>query len=159
MVSFFPQREWLGFHAPAATKLKDACCLEGKLYKPRQCIKKQRHHFADKGPSNQSYGFSSSHAQMWELDPIEGWASKNWCFWIVVLDKTLESPLDIKEINPVNLKGNQPWKFIWRTDAEAPVLWSPDVKSWLIGKDPDAEKDRRQEEKGTREDEMVGWHH
>ena len=95
---------------------------------------------------------------MWELDHKEGWALKNWCFWIIVLEKTLESPLDCKEIRPYP-KRNQPWMFIGRTDAEAPILWPPDAKSQLIGKDPDAGKDWRQEEKGTTEDEMVGWHH
>ena len=110
--------------------------------------------------SSQSYGFSSSHVWMWELDYKEGWAPKNWCFWTVVLEKTLESSLDCKEIQPVHPKGDQSWIFIGRTDAEAetPLLWPPDVKSWSIGKDPDAGKDWRQEEKGT-EDEMVGWHH
>ena len=95
---------------------------------------------------------------MWELDHKEGWALKNWCFWIVVLEKTLESPLDSKEIKPVDSKGNQPWIFIGKTDAvaEAPVLWPPDVKSGLIRKDPDAGKGWRQEEKGTTEDEMAG---
>ena len=95
------------------------------------------------------------------LDHKEGWAPKNWCFWIVVLEKTLESPLDCKEIKPVNPKGNQPWIFIGRTDAkaEAPILWPPDVKNWLIGKDSDAGKDWRREKKGMTEDEMVGWHH
>ena len=98
---------------------------------------------------------------MWELDHKEGWVLKNWCFWIVLLEKTLESPLDSKGIKPVNLKGNQPWIFIGRTDAEAeaPLLWPPDVKSWLIGKDPDAGKDWKQEKKGVTEDKMVGWHH
>ena len=98
---------------------------------------------------------------MWELDHKESWASKNWCFWTVVLDKTLESPLDCKEIQPVYPKGDQSWGFIGRTDVEAetPILWPPDVKSWLIGEEPDAGKDWRQEEKGTTEDEMVGWHH
>ena len=98
---------------------------------------------------------------MWELDCEEGWAPKNWCFWTVVLEKTLESPLDSKEIQPVHPKGNQPWIFIGRTDAEAeaPLLWPPDVKNRLTGKDPDAGKGWRQEEKGTTEDEMVGWHH
>ena len=96
---------------------------------------------------------------MWELDHKEGWASENWCFWIMMLEKTLESPLESKEIKPVNPKGNQSWIFIGRTDAEAPTLWPPDVKSCLIWKDPDAGKDWRQEEKGTTEDEMVGWHH
>ena len=118
-------------------------------------------HFADKGPYSQNYGFSNSHVQMWELDHKEGWELKNWCFLIVVLEKTLESLLDSKEIQPVNTKGNQSWIFIGRTgaEAEAPVLGSPVVKSWLIGKDPDAGKDRGQEEKGTTEDKMVGWHH
>ena len=98
---------------------------------------------------------------MWELDHSKGWTLKNWWFWTVVLEKTLESPLDCKEIKPVNLKGSQSWIFIGRTDteAEAPILWPPDAKSWLIGKDPDAGKDLGQEEKGTTEDEMVGWHH
>ena len=116
---------------------------------------------ANKGPSNQSYGFSSSHVWMWELDHKESWALKNWWFWTVVLEKTLESPLDCKEIEPVHPKGNESCLFIGRTDAEAetPVLWLPDVKNWLIWKDPDAGKDWRQEEKGKTEDEMVGWHH
>ena len=105
--------------------------------KPRQHIKKQRHHFADKGPYSQRCGSSSSQAQMWELDHKEGWVPKNWCFWTVVLEKTLESPLDSKEIKLVNLKGNQPWIFIGRAEAEAPILWPPDAKSQLIGKDPD----------------------
>ena len=112
--------------------------------------------WTNKGPSSQSYGFSNSHVWMWELDQKEGW-----CFQTVVLEKTLESPLDSKEIKPFNPKGNQPWIFIERTDAvdEAPVLWPPDVKIQLIQKDPDAGKDTRWEEKGTTQDEMVGWHH
>ena len=106
--------------------------------KPRQHIKKQRHHFADKGPYSQSYGVSSIYVWMWELDHKEGWTLKNWCFQIVVLEKILQSPLDCKEIKAVNPKGNQSWIFIGRTDAEAetPILWSPDAKSWLIGRDP-----------------------
>ena len=98
---------------------------------------------------------------MWELDYKESWAPKNWCFWTVVLEKTLESYLDCKEIQPVHPKGDQSWIFIGRTDAEAetPIIWPPDVKHWLTGKDPDAGKDWRQEEKGTTEDDMVGWHH
>ena len=126
---------------------------------PRQRIKKQRHHFVNKGPSSQSYGFSSSHVWMWELDHKEGWAPKNWCFWTVVMEKTLEIPLNCKEIKPVNLKGNQPWIFIGRRDpeGEVPILWPPEVKSQLIRKDPDAGKDQRQEEKGTTKDEMIGW--
>ena len=128
---------------------------------PRQHIKKQRHYFVNKGPSSKGYGFSSSHVWMWELDYEEGWAPKNWCFWTVVLEKTLESPLDCKEIQPVHRKGDQSWVFIGRTDAEAEtlMLWPPHAKSWLIGKDPDAGRDLGQGEKGTMEDEMAGWHH
>ena len=124
-------------------------------------ILKNRHYSADKGMSSQSYGFSSSHVWMWELDHKESWAPKNWCFWIVVLEETLESPLGCKEIKPVHPKENQSWIFIGRTDAEAEVriLWPLDVKSWLIGKHPDAGKVWRWEEKGMTEDEMVGWHH
>ena len=121
----------------AAMKLKDTCSLEEKLWKPRQHIKKQRHYFADKGPSNLSCGFSSSHVWMWELEYKESWALKNWHFWTVVLEKTLESPWDCKEIKPVNLKVNQSWIFTGRTDAEAeaPVLCPPDLKSRLIRKE------------------------
>ena len=122
-------------------------------------MKKHRHHFANKGPYSQSYGFSSSQVQMWELDHKEGWVLKNWCFWTVMLQKALQNPLNSKESQPVNHKGNQPWIFIGKIDAEAPIFWSPDVKSWLIGKDPDAGKDWGQEEKRVTEDEMVGWHH
>ena len=115
----------------------------------------------NKGLSSQSYGFSSSHVWMWELRHKENWVLKNWCFWTVLLEKTFESPMDCKEIKPVNPKGNQSWIFIGRTDdeTEAPMLWPPDPKNWLIGKDPDVWKDWRQEEKGMTEDEMVGWHH
>ena len=132
--------------------------LKKSYNQPRQHIKKQRHYIANKGLSSQSYGFSSSHVWMWELGHTEGWALKNWCFWTVVLEKTLESPLDYKKIQPVHPKGNQPWIFIGRTDAEAetPISWPPDAKNQLIGKDPDAGKDWRWEEKGTTEDEMVG---
>ena len=109
----------------------------------RQHIKKQRHYFAKEGPSSQSYGFSSGHVWMWELNHKEGWALKNWCFRTVVLEKTLESPLDCKEIKLVNPKGNQSWIFIGKTDAEAEtsILWPPDRKNWLTGKDPDTGKD------------------
>ena len=144
----------------AAMKLKDTCSLEVNHDKPRQHAKKQRHYFANKGPSSQRYGFSSSHLWMWELDCKESWASKNWCFWTVVLEKTLVSPLDSKEFQPVHPKGNQPCIFFGRADAEAeaPILWPPDMKNWLIYKDPDAGKDWRWEEKRIAEDEMVGWH-
>ena len=145
----------------AAMKLKDTCSLEESNDQPRQHIEKQRHYFANKGPSSQSNGFSSSHVLMWELDYKESWVSKNWCFWTVVLEKTLESPLDCKEIQPVHPKGNQFWIFTGRTDAEAgtPILWPTDVNNWLIWKDPDAGKHWRQEKKGPTEHEMVGWHH
>ena len=124
-------------------------------------LKKQRHYFVNKDPSSQSYGFSSSHVWMWALDYKESWAPKNWCFWTVALEKTLESPLDNKEIQPIHPKANQTWIFTVRSDAEAetPILWPPEMKNWVIWKDPDAGKDWRQEEKGMTEDEMVGWHH
>ena len=126
----------------AAVKIKDICPLEGKLCRLSQRVKKQRHYFANNDQYIQSYGFSSSIVQGWELHPKEGWAPKNWCFWIVVQEKTLESPLDCRNIRPVCPKGNQSWIFIGRTDAEVetPVLWPPDAKSQLIGKDPDAGK-------------------
>ena len=147
----------------AAKKLKDACSLEEKLdsilNQHRQHIKKHLKsnvsYFANKSPSSQSFGFSSSHIWMWELDYKESWAPKSWWFWTVVLEKTLEIPLDCKEIKPVSPKGDQSWIFIWRTNAEAetPVAKGPpDVKNWLIWKDSDAEKDWRWEEKGT-----TGW--
>ena len=128
---------------------------------PRQHIIKQRHYFANKGLSSQSYGFSSSHVWMSELDYKEIWTPKNWCFWTVVVEKTLESPLDSKEIQLVHPKENQSWIFTGRTDAEAetPILWPLDTKNWPTGKDPDAGKDWRWEEKGMTEGERVGWHH
>ena len=144
-------------------KVKEACSLEEKLWQPRQHIKKQRCYFetlfCHKGPSNQSYGSFSSHVWMWELDHKESWVPKNWCFQTVVLEKTLESPLNSK-IKTVNPKGNPPGIFIGRTDAavEALIIWPPDVKSQLIGKDPDAEKGWEQENR-VAEDEIVGWHH
>ena len=132
--------------------------LKKSYNQPRQHIKNQRHYIANKGLSSQSYGFSSSHVCMWELDYKQSWAPKNWCFWTVVLEKTLESPLDCKEIQPVHPKGNPSWIFIGRTDAKAetPILWPPDAKNWFIGKDPDAGKEWRCEEKEATEDEMVG---
>ena len=139
----------------AAMKLKKTLSPWKKSYdKPREHIKKQRHYFVNKGPSSQGYGFSSSH--LWQLDYKESWV-QNWCFWIVVLEKTLESPLDCREIQPVHPKGDQSWVFTGRTDVEAetPILWPPDAKSWLTGKDTDAGKDRRQTQKRAAEDEMV----
>ena len=128
--------------------------------KPRQHFKKQRHYFTSNGPSSQSYGVCSSHVWMWELDYKESWTLKNWCFWTLVLEKTLESPLDCKEIQSFHPKGDQSWILIGRADAEPeiPILWPADVKNRLIEKYPDAGKDWRWEEKGTTEDEMVGWH-
>ena len=123
-------------------KLKDACSLEEKLWQPRQHTKKQRHYFANKGPSSQSYGFSNSHVWIWELDYKESWALKTWCFWTVVLEKTLECPLGCKEIKPVTPKGNQSWIFIGKTDAEAEtphfghLIWRTDSleKTLMLGK-------------------------
>ena len=145
----------------AAMKWKTLAPWKKSYDQPRQHIKKQTHYFANKGPSSESFGFSSSHVQIWELDYKESWALKNWCFWTMVLEKTLESPLNSKEIQPVHPKGSQSWIFIGRTDAEAetPTLWPINVKNWLYWKDPDAGNDWRWEEKGTTEDEMDGWHH
>ena len=142
-------------------KLKDTYSWKEGYDQPRQHIKKQRHYFVNKGPSCQGCGFSSGHVWMWEVDYKESWVSKNWCFWTVMLEKILESLLDCNEIQPLHPKGNQSWIFIGRTDTEAetPIFWSLDMKNQLIGKDPDAGKDWRWEEKGTREDKMVGWHH
>ena len=133
---------------------------KGSYDKPKLHIKKQRHYFANRGPSSQGYGFSRNQVWMWESDHKESWALKNWCFWTVLLEKTLESSLDSKEIQPVHPKGDISWIFTGRTDAEAetPFLWPPDSKTWLIVKDPDVGKDWRWE-KGMTEDEMVGWHH
>ena len=145
----------------AAMKWKDPWSWEKSYDQPRKHIKKQRHYFANKGPSSQGYDFSSGHVWMWELVCEEGWAPKNWCFWTVVLEKTLESPLDCKEIQPIRSEGDQPWDFFGGNDAEAetPVLWPPHVKCWLIGKDSDVGRDWKQEENGTTEDEMAEWHH
>ena len=156
------------FWAPKSTsesecshEIKILAPLKKNYDQPRQHIKKQRRYFANKCLSSQSYGFSSRHVWMWELDHKESWALKNWCFWTVVLEKTLESLLDSKEIKPVNPNGDQFWIFTGRIDAEAeaPILWLPDGKNWLFGKDPDAGQDWRWEEKGMTEGEMVGWHH
>ena len=132
--------------------------LGRKVMTNLDCILKSRA-IINKYPYSQSHGFNNSHVCMWELNHKESWPLKNWCFWTVVLDKTPESPLDCKEIQPVHPKGDQSWIFIGRTDAEAPILWPPDGENWLLRKDPDARKDWRQEEKGTTENEMVGWHH
>ena len=141
-------------------EIKRRLLLGRKVMTNLDSIFKSRHYFANKGPSSQSYGFSSGHVWMWEFDYKESWAPKNWCFGTVVLRKTLKSPLDYRKIQPVHPKGNQSWIFTGRTDAEAeaPVLWLLDGKNWLIWKDSDAGKDWGQEERGQ-EDEMVGWHH
>ena len=164
-------KQWLTlfFWAPkslqmvtADMKLKDACLLLGrKVITDLDSILRSRGITFNKGPSSQGYGFSSGHVWIWELDYKESWALKNWCFWTVVLEKTLESPLDCKEIQPVHPKVDQSWMFIGRTgvEAETPILWPPDMKNWLIWKAPDAGKDWGQEEKGMTEDEMAGWHH
>ena len=143
-------------------KLKDACSWNKSYDQLLDSLLKSRDvNFANKVTSSQSHGFSSSHVWMWKLDYKESWMLKNWCFWTVVLETTLKGPLDCRKIQPAHPKGNQSWIFIGRTDAEAktPVLWPPDVKNWLIEKDPDAGKDWRWEEKGMTEDEIVGWGH
>ena len=127
--------------------------------KPRQCVEKQRRYSADKGPYSRGYGLPSGCLQSWDLDWKEGREPKNWCLQTVVLEKTPESPLDIKGINLVNLKGNQHWILLGRADAEAPVFWSSDANIWLIGKVPSAGKDWGQREKRASEDAMAGWHH
>ena len=144
----------------AAMKLKDACSLEKKETNPDSILKSRDITLLTEVCLVKAV-FSSSHVRMWELDYKESWAGKNWYFWTVVLEKTLVSPSDGKEIKPVNPKGNQSWIFVGRNDAKAeiPILWPPDAKSQLIGKDPDAGKDCGQEEKGMTEDEIVGWHH
>ena len=163
-------KQWLTlfFGAPeslqmvtAAMKLKNTLILGRKAMTNLDSILKSRDITLPTKVHLVKADFSSGHVWMWELDCEESWVLKNWCFWTVVLEKTLESPLDCKEVQAVHPKGDQFWVFIWRTDAEAetPILWPPDVKSWLIGKDPDAGKDWGQEEKGMTEDEMVGWHH
>ena len=160
------QWETLFFWAPKSLQMVTAAMKKmlapwKKSYdQTRQHIKKQRHYFANKGPSSQSYGFSSSHVWMRGVDYKESWVLKNWCFWIVVLEKTPESLRWQGDPTSPSWR-NQSWVFIGRTDAEAetPILWPPDAKNWLILKDPDAGKDWRREEKGTTEDEMVGWHH
>ena len=142
-------------------EIKRHMLLGRKAMSNLDSLLKSREITANKGLSSQSYGFSSSNVWMWELDYKESWVPKNWCFWTVLLEKTLESPLDCKKVQPVHPKGDQSWIFIGRTDAEAevPVLWPPDAKNWLISKDPDSGKDWRQEEKGMTKDEMVGWYH
>ena len=153
--------DWSDLAAAAAAAMPKMLIPWKESYvQPRQHIKKQRHYFANKGLSIQGYGFSSGHVWIWELNCEESWVLKNWCFWAVVLEKTLQNPLDCEEIQPVHPKGDQSWVFIGRTDAETetPVLWQPHVNSWLIGKDPDSGRDWGQE-KGTTEDEMAGWNH
>ena len=143
----------------AGMKLNDSYSLEGVMTNLDRILKSRD--FVNKGLSSQGYGLSSGHVWMWELDYKESWVLKNWCFWTVVLETTLESPWHCKEIQPVHPKEDHSWVFTGRTDVEAetPILWPPDVRSWPIRKDPEAGKDWGQEEKGTTEDEMVRWHH
>ena len=142
-------------------EIKRCLLLGRKVMTNLGSILKSRHFFANKGPSSQRYGFSGSHIWMWELDYKESWAPKNWCFWTLVLEKTLESPLDCKKIKSVCPKGNQSWTVIGSTNAEAKasILCPLNAKNWLTGKDLDTGKDWSQEEKGTTKDVMVGWHH
>jgi len=157
LFSWAPKSLWA---VTATMKLKDPCSLEEKLWQIYKSVLNNRGiTLPIKSPYSQNYGFSSSHIQMWELDHKEGWGLKNWCFWTVVLEKTFESLSGSKEIKSVNPKGNQPWIFIWRTDAEveAPTLWPPDVKSWVVEKYPDAGKDWGWEEKARMR--WVGWPH
>ena len=142
-------------------KIKRSLLLGRKAMTNLDSVLKSKDHFVNKGLNSQGCGFSSSHVWMWELDHKEGWALNNWCFWTVILERTFENPLNCKEIKPVNPKGNQTWIVTERAPAEAetPILWPPDVKSRLIGKDSDAGKDWRQKEKGAAEDEMVTWLH
>ena len=156
LFSLAPKSLWM---VTAATKLKDACSLEEKWEWTLLCIKKQSITLLTKVWTIKATVFPVVKYGLWQLDHREGWAPKNWCFQTVVLENTFESSSDSKEIKPVNPKGNQPWIFIGRTDAEAkaPILWPPDVKSWLTGKEPDARKDWEQEEEGATEDEMIGW--
>ena len=158
------KKEWSKITADGdcSHEIKRCLLLGRKVMTNLDSILKSRDiNFANKGLSGQGYDFSNGHVWMWELDCGESWALKNWCFWTVVLEKTLKSPLDCKEIQAVHPKGDQSWVFIGRTDAEAetPILWPPHEKSWLTGKDRDAGRDWGQEEKGTTEDEMVGWNH
>ena len=159
-MGFSRQEYWSGLPFPFPIK---RCLLLGRKVMTNldRLLKSRDITLPTKVPTSQSYGFSSSHVWMWELDYKESWVLKNWSFWTVVLEKTLESPLDCKEIQPVHPKGDQSWVFIGRTDVEAetPILWPPDVKNWLIWKDPDSGKDWRQEEKGTTEGEIAQWHH
>ena len=145
----------------ATMKLKDTYSLEGKLWPTWIAYSKAETLLCHQGSSSQGYSFSSGHLWMWELDCEESWMPKNWCFWTVVLEKTLESPLDCKEIQAVHSEGDQPWDFSGRNDAKAetPILWPLDANSWLIWKDPDAGKVWRWEEKGITENETFGWHY
>ena len=159
--TYFLQGAKITADGDCSHEIKRRLLLGRKVMTNLDSILKSRDYFANYGPCSQSYGFSSGHVWMWELVYKESWVPMNWCFWTVVLDKTLVSPFDCKEIQPVHPKGNQSWIFIGRTDvkAETPILWTPDLKNWLIGKDSDAGKDWRGEDKGTTEGEMVGWHH
>ena len=155
LLGLWNHRRW--WQQPQYKKM--IACRQESYEKPRHYVKKERHHFADQGPYSQDYGLSSSHVWLWKVDHKEGRAPENWCFWTLVLEKTLESPLDSRQIKPDNLKGNQPWILIGWTDAQAPIFWSPDVNNWFIEKDPDVGEDWRQKKKKGTENEMVGWYH
>ena len=156
-------KQWLTlpFGAPKSLQMVSAAMKLRKVMTNLDSILKAETLLCQQGLSSRGYGFSSGYVWMWELDYKESWALKNWCFWTVVLEKTLGSPLDCKEILSVHPKGNQSWIFIGKTDAEVetPILWPLGMKDWLIWQDPDAGKVWRQEDKGTTENEMVGWHH
>ena len=156
-----PKGSKITAHGDCSHEIKRHLFLGRKVMTNVDSILKTETYFVNKGPFSQGYGFSGSHVWMWELDYKESWVPKNWSFWTVVLEKTLERPLDCKEIKSVNPKGDQSWIVIGRTDAEGEtlILWSPEAKKWLISKDPDAGKDWRQEENGRTGDEMAGWHH
>ena len=147
---------WIILHCLNISEIDHYCTLTNYISSFTNCLLTHLH-FANKGPHSESYGFPSNHVQMLQLDHKNGWALKNSCFWNVV--KTLESPLDSKEIKPVNPEGNQHRIFTGRTVTEAPILWPPDTKRLFIGKDSHAGKDWGQEKKGSAEDEMIGWHH
>ena len=156
LFSWAPESLWT---VTATMKLKTHAPWKKSYDKPRQCFKKQTHHFVNRGPYNQSCGFPNNHVWIWEFNHKEGWVLKNWCFWTLMLEKILDSSLDSKEFKPVTTKGNQAWIFTGKTDVEARIFWPYDVKGQLTGKDPDSGQNWGQENKGATKNEMGGWHH